>query len=189
MKPCERAWCIDRVQGHRLQGHTRRTMNASSRQHCLELCLGERDFLCRWVWNMAIFRLLHRESYSTDGRFPATWFFFPSSVAISASSVAGDRGGGRTRLEIQRESTHGAQGSSSLFSSSSSRSWRIESTSTRSGAFSSYWVPRSRRRTLHHAPTESGVFLGHEAAIPDVSCELEHRRERSGYLSGKVAEK
>lgn len=138
---------------------------------------------------MAIFRLLHRESYSTDGRFPATWFFFPSSVAISASSVAGGRGGGRTRLEIQRESTHGAQGSSSLFSSSSSRSWRIESTSTRSGAFSSYWVPRSRRRTLHHAPTESGVFLGHEAAIPDVSCELEHRRERSGYLSGKVAEK
>ncbi|XP_043499819.1 uncharacterized protein LOC122522651 [Polistes fuscatus] len=47
VKPCERAWCIDRVQGHRLQGHARRTMNASSRQHCLELCLGERDFLCR----------------------------------------------------------------------------------------------------------------------------------------------
>ncbi|KZC09394.1 hypothetical protein WN55_11137 [Dufourea novaeangliae] len=47
VKPCERAWCIDRVQGHRLQGHTRRTMTASSRQHCLELCLGERDFLCR----------------------------------------------------------------------------------------------------------------------------------------------
>ncbi|XP_066591191.1 uncharacterized protein [Prorops nasuta] len=47
VKPCERAWCIDRVQGHRLQGHARRTMIASSRQHCLELCLGERDFLCR----------------------------------------------------------------------------------------------------------------------------------------------
>lgn len=47
VKPCERAWCIDRVQGHRLQGHTKRTTNASSRQHCLELCLGERDFLCR----------------------------------------------------------------------------------------------------------------------------------------------
>ncbi|XP_025074327.1 uncharacterized protein LOC105428263 isoform X3 [Pogonomyrmex barbatus] len=47
VKPCERAWCIDRVQGHRLQGHARRTMTASSRQHCLELCLGERDFLCR----------------------------------------------------------------------------------------------------------------------------------------------
>ncbi|KAI4503186.1 hypothetical protein M0802_001408 [Mischocyttarus mexicanus] len=47
VKPCERAWCIDRVQGHRLQGHARRTMSASSRQHCLELCLGERDFLCR----------------------------------------------------------------------------------------------------------------------------------------------
>ncbi|XP_034934441.1 uncharacterized protein [Chelonus insularis] len=47
VKPCERAWCIDRVQGHRLQGHTKRTTTASSRQHCLELCLGERDFLCR----------------------------------------------------------------------------------------------------------------------------------------------
>ncbi|KAK0077533.1 hypothetical protein PV326_009994, partial [Microctonus aethiopoides] len=47
VKPCERAWCIDRVQGHRLQGHTKRSTTASSRQHCLELCLGERDFLCR----------------------------------------------------------------------------------------------------------------------------------------------
>jgi hypothetical protein len=47
VKPCERAWCIDRVQGHRLQGHTKRSLTASSRQHCLELCLGERDFLCR----------------------------------------------------------------------------------------------------------------------------------------------
>lgn len=87
MKPCERAWCIDRVQGHRLQGHTRRTMNASSRQHCLELCLGERDFLCRWVWEQRLFfRLPRRESYSTRGRergggegarFPPTWFLFP----------------------------------------------------------------------------------------------------------------
>ncbi|XP_076374702.1 ZP and PAN domain-containing protein neyo [Megalopta genalis] len=47
VRPCDRAWCIDRVQGYRLHGHTRRTMTASSRQHCLELCLGERDFLCR----------------------------------------------------------------------------------------------------------------------------------------------
>ncbi|XP_046415572.1 uncharacterized protein LOC124299981 [Neodiprion virginianus] len=47
VKPCERAWCIDRVQGHRLQGHTKRNVAASSRQHCLELCLGEREFLCR----------------------------------------------------------------------------------------------------------------------------------------------
>ncbi|KYM92260.1 hypothetical protein ALC53_01323 [Atta colombica] len=55
VKPCERAWCIDRVQGHRLQGHARRTMTASSRQHCLELCLGERDFLCR-AWCCAFMR-------------------------------------------------------------------------------------------------------------------------------------
>ncbi|XP_023290726.1 uncharacterized protein LOC105698989 [Orussus abietinus] len=47
VKPCERAWCIDRVQDHHLHGHARRTTTTSSRQHCLELCLGERDFLCR----------------------------------------------------------------------------------------------------------------------------------------------
>ena len=55
VKPCERAWCIDRVQGHRLQGHTKRSTTASSRQHCLELCLGERDFLCRWVMTAILY--------------------------------------------------------------------------------------------------------------------------------------
>nr|CAD7257703.1 unnamed protein product [Timema shepardi] len=47
VKPCERAWCFDRVLQHRLQGHVKREAVASSRQDCLEMCLGERDFICR----------------------------------------------------------------------------------------------------------------------------------------------
>nr|CAD7392401.1 unnamed protein product [Timema cristinae] len=46
VKPCERAWCFDRVLQHRLQGHVKREAVASSRQDCLEMCLGERDFIC-----------------------------------------------------------------------------------------------------------------------------------------------
>ncbi|KAK0082483.1 hypothetical protein PV325_010308 [Microctonus aethiopoides] len=49
VKPCERAWCIDRVQGHRLQGHTKRSTTASSRQHCLELCLARVDQKDAWA--------------------------------------------------------------------------------------------------------------------------------------------
>lgn len=112
MKPCERAWCIDRVQGHRLQGHTRRTMNASSRQHCLELCLGERDFLCRWVWEQRLFfRLPRRESYSTRGKgerrrrrrsFSADLVPFspwprPGKISARGEKELRKRGGGRTR--------------------------------------------------------------------------------------------
>lgn len=118
MKPCERAWCIDRVQGHRLQGHTRRTMNASSRQHCLELCLGERDFLCRWVWEQRLFfRLPRRESYSTRGKggrrrrrrsFSADLVPFspwPRPGKISARGEKELRKRGVDALEIRREST------------------------------------------------------------------------------------
>ncbi|KAL2717301.1 hypothetical protein V1478_013001 [Vespula squamosa] len=72
VKPCERAWCIDRVQGHRLQGHARRTMSASSRQHCLELCLGERDFLCRTVKPIDGFTLLLIETSDPSGSCVAT---------------------------------------------------------------------------------------------------------------------
>ncbi|XP_049790109.1 uncharacterized protein LOC126195525 [Schistocerca nitens] len=46
-RPCERAWCADRVLGHRLVGHARRTETASSRHHCLGLCLSETEFVCR----------------------------------------------------------------------------------------------------------------------------------------------
>ncbi|XP_052123217.1 uncharacterized protein LOC127749354 [Frankliniella occidentalis] len=47
VKPCERAWCFDRVQGYQLSGFTRKQTPAASRQECLELCLGEREFPCR----------------------------------------------------------------------------------------------------------------------------------------------
>ncbi|XP_018903348.1 uncharacterized protein neo [Bemisia tabaci] len=47
VKPCERAWCFDRVQAHRLNGYVQRQQTAGSRQECLELCLGEREFPCR----------------------------------------------------------------------------------------------------------------------------------------------
>ncbi|CAH1184115.1 unnamed protein product [Phyllotreta striolata] len=47
VKPCERAWCIDRVQNHRLTGYISDRQTVSSRQECLELCLGENEFSCR----------------------------------------------------------------------------------------------------------------------------------------------
>ncbi|KAK6628022.1 hypothetical protein RUM44_010504 [Polyplax serrata] len=47
VKPCERAWCFDRVLGHQLTGYTKKKHNVGSRQECLELCLGEREFVCR----------------------------------------------------------------------------------------------------------------------------------------------
>lgn len=47
IKPCERAWCFDRVQGYKLKGFAKKNQTAASRQDCLELCLGEREFSCR----------------------------------------------------------------------------------------------------------------------------------------------
>lgn len=47
MRPCERAWCIDRVQGYALKNHIKRSATAMSRQDCYEMCFGETDFLCR----------------------------------------------------------------------------------------------------------------------------------------------
>lgn len=47
IKPCERAWCFDRVQGYKLKGFSKKKQPAASRQDCLELCLGEREFSCR----------------------------------------------------------------------------------------------------------------------------------------------
>lgn len=49
VKPCERAWCIDRVQNYRLSGHAKSHQAVNSRQECLELCLGENEFQCRSV--------------------------------------------------------------------------------------------------------------------------------------------
>lgn len=47
VKPCERAWCFDRVLNHQLSGYSKKKHSVSSRQECLELCLGEREFVCR----------------------------------------------------------------------------------------------------------------------------------------------
>lgn len=47
IKPCERAWCFDRVQGYKLKGFSKKKQAVASRQDCLELCLGEREFSCR----------------------------------------------------------------------------------------------------------------------------------------------
>ncbi|XP_017865655.1 PREDICTED: uncharacterized protein LOC108615587 isoform X1 [Drosophila arizonae] len=47
VRPCSRAWCIDRVQNYRLDGHAKRVVSVTSRRDCLELCLGETEFICR----------------------------------------------------------------------------------------------------------------------------------------------
>lgn len=49
VRPCSRAWCIDRVQNYRLAGFTKRSTAATSRQDCFEMCLGENEFTCRYV--------------------------------------------------------------------------------------------------------------------------------------------
>ncbi|XP_034484455.1 uncharacterized protein LOC117789532 [Drosophila innubila] len=47
VRPCARAWCIDRVQNYKLDGHAKRVHSVNSRRDCLELCLGETEFTCR----------------------------------------------------------------------------------------------------------------------------------------------
>ncbi|XP_050303993.1 uncharacterized protein LOC126741569 isoform X2 [Anthonomus grandis grandis] len=47
VKPCERAWCIDRVQNYRLTNYVKTHQIVGSRQECFELCLGESEFACR----------------------------------------------------------------------------------------------------------------------------------------------
>ncbi|KAH8388362.1 hypothetical protein KR093_005132, partial [Drosophila rubida] len=47
VRPCARAWCIDRVQNYKLEGHAKRVHTVTSRRDCLELCLGETEFTCR----------------------------------------------------------------------------------------------------------------------------------------------
>lgn len=49
IRPCSRAWCIDRVQNYKLNGFIKRSTTANSRQDCFEMCLGENEFTCRWV--------------------------------------------------------------------------------------------------------------------------------------------
>ncbi|XP_067616785.1 uncharacterized protein [Eurosta solidaginis] len=47
VRPCSKAWCIDRVQGYRLEDHIKSSQTVYSRRDCLELCLGETEFTCR----------------------------------------------------------------------------------------------------------------------------------------------
>ncbi|XP_037949968.1 uncharacterized protein LOC119681385 [Teleopsis dalmanni] len=47
VRPCSKAWCIDRVQGYRLVDHIKSSQTVYSRRDCLELCLGETEFTCR----------------------------------------------------------------------------------------------------------------------------------------------
>lgn len=47
VRPCERAWCFDRVRGYHLKGRGKKTHIVGSRQMCLDLCLGENEFVCR----------------------------------------------------------------------------------------------------------------------------------------------
>ncbi|KAI9577002.1 hypothetical protein GQX74_014369 [Glossina fuscipes] len=49
VRPCARAWCVDRVQNYKLNGHAKRSMPVTTRRDCLELCLGETEFTCRAV--------------------------------------------------------------------------------------------------------------------------------------------
>ncbi|XP_070494283.1 uncharacterized protein [Chironomus tepperi] len=46
-KPCDRPWCIDRVQGYALRNHVKRSSTALSRQDCYEMCFRETEFYCR----------------------------------------------------------------------------------------------------------------------------------------------
>ncbi|XP_075148055.1 uncharacterized protein LOC142221994 [Haematobia irritans] len=47
VRPCSKAWCIDRVQNYRLVDHVKTSQTVYSRRDCLELCLGETEFTCR----------------------------------------------------------------------------------------------------------------------------------------------
>ncbi|XP_017484452.1 PREDICTED: uncharacterized protein LOC108373119, partial [Rhagoletis zephyria] len=47
VRPCSKAWCIDRVQGYRLVDHVKSSQTVYTRRDCLELCLGETEFTCR----------------------------------------------------------------------------------------------------------------------------------------------
>lgn len=47
VRPCARAWCVDRVQNYKLNKHAKRSVSVTSRRDCFELCLGETEFTCR----------------------------------------------------------------------------------------------------------------------------------------------
>ncbi|XP_064477440.1 uncharacterized protein LOC135391215 [Ornithodoros turicata] len=46
-KPCQRDWKFERVTGYELRDLARKTLHASSREQCMDLCLDEEEFECR----------------------------------------------------------------------------------------------------------------------------------------------
>ncbi|KAH8418049.1 hypothetical protein KR222_010949, partial [Zaprionus bogoriensis] len=47
VKPCGRAWYVDRVQNYKLKSEVKRSISVNSRRECFELCLSETEFTCR----------------------------------------------------------------------------------------------------------------------------------------------
>lgn len=116
-------------------------------------------------------RRRRRRSFSADLVPFSPW---PRPGKISARGEKELRKRGVDALEIRRESTQ----SLSLLLLSFSSSPRIEGCTLRCvfQLLGSSNLRGGGRGRLHHAPTESRVFLGHEAA--DVSCEGREGRER-----------
>lgn len=48
---CNRAWSFERIQGYELETLAKRRRRVANRQACEELCLGEREFTCRYKKN------------------------------------------------------------------------------------------------------------------------------------------
>jgi len=44
---CQRAWTFERVAGYEMKTRPRRRLKVASKEHCMEACLGEREFECR----------------------------------------------------------------------------------------------------------------------------------------------
>ncbi|XP_037944045.1 uncharacterized protein LOC119676859 [Teleopsis dalmanni] len=47
IRPCARAWSVDRVQGFKLKGLKKKSEEVASRHDCARLCLEENEFTCR----------------------------------------------------------------------------------------------------------------------------------------------
>ena len=52
---CNRAWSFERVQGYELETLAKRRRRVANRQACEEICLGERDFVCRYKLPNSLF--------------------------------------------------------------------------------------------------------------------------------------
>lgn len=120
-----------------------------------------------------------RERGGGEGaRFPPTWFLFPLGRGRARYPPEEKRSWGRGGWTHSRFDANRHNLSLSLLLLSFSSSPRIEGCTLRCvfQLLGSSNLRGGGRGRLHHAPTESRVFLGHEAA--DVSCEGREGRER-----------